>query len=219
MRRSGWLALCFLLAGCAAPAPPCGVLPASDDVAYVVDHGWHTDIGIAARALTGPAAIFRTVFPGARAFLFGFGKRTFFTARVESWREYLLGPFPGPGTVLVTGLRVMPDAAYGPAATLEVRLPRGGAARLSAFLWGALAPGRAGNPRLIAPGPYSGSLFYAAAATYTLGYTCNAWTADALRAAGVPVSPAGVVFAGQVMRRARRAASCPLPAGSAAEIQ
>ena len=65
-------------------------------------------------------------------------------------------------------------------------------------------------PRLIASGFYPGSLFYAATPTYALDYTCNAWTADAARAAGAAITPAGIVFAGQVMRRARLAAACPL---------
>ncbi len=211
MRALPCWALVLALAGCAGrPAASCG--PAGSDVVYVVDHGWHTDIGVPAAELSGPVAVFRTVFPGARALVFGFGKRTFFTARTDSWREYLLGPFPGPAAILVTGLRVMPDAAYGPTETVVLHLPPGGAARLSKFLWHQFASDHAGHPRLIAPGTYPGSLFYAATATYTLAHTCNAWTADALRDAGVAVSPGGVVFAGQVMRRARNAALCPIPA-------
>ncbi len=178
----------------------------------VVDHGWHTDLGVPVRELSGPAAAFARAFPGARSLLFGFGKRTFFTARVDSWREYLLGPIPGQAAMLVTGLSVVPEAAYGPAATVVLRLPPGGAAALSAFLWRSVAHDAADRPRLIALGPYAGSLFYAATPTYSLGYTCNTWTADGLRAAGTAVSPAGVVLAGQVMRRA---AICAVPAGSA----
>lgn len=177
---------------------------------YVIDHGWHTDIGVPASELSGPVAVFRTVFPDARALEFGFGKRTFFTARVDSWREYLLGPIPGPAAVLVTGLRVMPDAAYGSGDTVVLHLPPGGAERLSAFLWHEFAKDRAGEPRLIASGTYPGGLFYAATGRYTLGHTCNTWTADALQAAGLPVSGDGVVFAGQAMRRVRAAALCPM---------
>ncbi len=211
MRRLTLLLAALSLAGCAG-APVCGGAAPGRDVVYVVDHGWHTDVGIPARELSGGATVFRTLFPAARAFVFGFGKRSFFTAKVETWREYLLGPFPGPGAILVTDLSVMPDAAYGPAATITLHLPQGGARALSVFLWRALAKDQAGGPRLIATGPYRGSRFYAAAATYTLGYTCNTWSADALRAAGTSVRPGGVIFAGQVMRRARRAEVCPLPA-------
>jgi hypothetical protein len=198
------------LLGCAGPPPLGGVAAGrgtlTADTVTVVDHGWHTDIGFPASELSGPAVAFARAFPGARSLLFGFGKRTFFTARVDSWREYLLGPIPGPAAILVTGLSVTPEAAYRPTATVVLRLPPGGAAALSGFLWRSFARDITGRPRLIARGPDAGSLFYAAKATYSLGYTCNAWTADALRAAGTGLTPAGVVFAGQVMRRARRAA-------------
>jgi hypothetical protein len=63
----------------------------------------------------------------------------------------------------------------------------------------------------IADGPYPGSLFYASSGTYSGFYTCNTWTADALRVGGLPVSSDGVLFAGQVMDRARRAASLVPP--------
>lgn len=203
------LALSFLLAACAVRSAPCA--PRGTDVVYVIDHGWHTDIGVPVSELSGPVAVFRTVFPDAGALEFGFGKRTFFTAKVDSWREYLLGPIPGPAAILVTGLRVMPDAAYGAGETVVLHLPAGGAERLSAFLWHEFAKDSAGKPRLIAPGTYPGGLFYAATATYTLAETCNTWTADALHAAGLPISGDGVVFAGQAMRRVRAAALCPMP--------
>lgn len=181
------------------------------DVVYVVDHGWHTDIGIPAGELSGGAAVFRSVFPGAASVVFSYGKRTFMTAPADDWSEYVLGPIPGPAAILVTGLNVMPDAAYGGVPSVLLHLPQGGASALSDFIWHEIAKDPAGRPRLIDAGPFEGGLFYAATRTYTLADTCNTWAADVLRAAGAPVSPDGVVFAYQVMARARQAAQCELP--------
>jgi hypothetical protein len=64
---------------------------------------------------------------------------------------------------------------------------------------GSLAKDAAGMPRRLGPGPDPQSVFYAATGTYDLSHTCNTWTAEALRAAGAPVSAAGVVFAGQLL--------------------
>ncbi len=178
---------------------------------YVVDHGWHTDIAVPSAELSGGAARFRALFPGAPALLFGFGKRTFLTARVDRWEEYLLGPFPGPGAMLVIGLAVAPDRAFPPGDVVVLPVPAGGLAALSDFLWAQFDRDRAGGPRLIARGPSPGSLFYAARERYGLWNTCNTWTAEALQRAGLAVRPDGVVFAAQAMARARRAALCPLP--------
>ena len=52
-------------------------------------------------------------------------------------------------------------------------------------------------------GPFPQSFFYASTKTYDLTHTCNTWTAAALRVAGLPVSEAGIVFAGQVLDQVR----------------
>ena len=182
-----------------------------DKTVTVIDHGWHTDIGIPAGELSGPLAVFRAIFPGARAFVFSYGKRTFITAPADDWAEYVLGPIPGPAAILVTGLGVQPDVAYQSGEAIVLPITEGGAAALSAFIWRALAKDPAGHPKLIERGPFEGSLFYGASATYTLAHTCNAWSAEALAAAGVPITADGVVLAHQVMDRVRQVALCPLP--------
>lgn len=211
-RRFTALILVAAITACGGtPDVSCESATPGTDVVYVLDHGWHTDIGIPAHELSGPAAVFRTIFPGAISVVFSFGKRTFITAPVDDWGEYLLGPVPGPSAILVTGLNVMPDAAYGGAPFVILHLPDGGARALSEFLWREIGKDRAGRARLIDRAPFLGGLFYAATRTYTLAHTCNTWAADALRAAGTPVSPDGVVFASQVMARVRQAAQCRVP--------
>jgi Protein of unknown function (DUF2459) len=205
--RAVWL-LIPVLVGCAArPAPECGVTSSGRDVVYVLSRGWHTEIGLAANRLAGPLGIFRTIYPGARALMFGYGKRTFLTAPPNDISEYLLGPVPGPAVIETVGLRVSPPDAYGPEGMVALSLPTGGAERLSAFLWQSLAHDGAGKPRLVGPGGFPGSRFYAAVHGYSLVYTCNTWVADALHEAGLPVNSGGVVISGQTMARAEAAAA------------
>jgi hypothetical protein len=105
--------------------------------------------------------------------------------------------------MLVVPLAVSPAAFAGAADTVPVPISRDGAKRLSQFLWDGLAKDRHGAPRDIGAGPYPQSVFYAATGTYDLSHTCNTWTAEALRIAGVPVTAAGVVLAGQLLDQLR----------------
>ena len=90
---------------------------------------------------------------------------------------------------------------------IALPLPQAEVDRVADFLWRYLRKDAAGAPAPFAPGPYPGSVFYASGGTYALGHTCNTWTAEALRAAGMPVGTGGVLFANQVWARARRLAA------------
>lgn len=213
MRRVLALLGCVIVAACSAAPPGCPARVLGGDVAYIVNHGWHVGVGLPTAELTGPLAFYRTVFPDARTLMFGYGKQTFFTAKIETLGDVLLGPVPGAGVILVTGLLVPPPRAFPDTDVLVLPLPPGGARALSDFIWNQLEKGRAGEPRLVALGNFPGSIFYGARVGYSLVHNCNTWVAQGLQAAGLPVSPGGVVFSGQVMARAAAAGGCvPLAA-------
>ncbi len=198
--------LLLTLSSCATPPPACPP-PSNHPVIWVLSRGWHTQIGLSAGELSGGLTVFRQIYPGMRAIMFGYGKRTFMTARADRASEYVLGPFPGPAVIETVGLQSLPPDAYGPDGMVALALPPGGAAALSAFIWNDLARDSSGAPRLVGPGRYAGSRFYDAVSGYNLAHTCNTWIADALHAAGLPVSGDGVVFSGQAMSRAEDAAA------------
>ncbi len=126
--------------------------------------------------------------------MFGFGKRTFITAKVESFAELIMGPVPGPGAIQVIGLGADPDEAYGPGQVIRLSLQPSQADRLSDFIWDQIGRTHAGQPRLVSPGLFPGSLFYASSQGYGLAYTCNTWSARALQAAGLRVDPDGIIL-------------------------
>jgi len=201
--------LLLITTACTTPAAPqfCRTPPPGTETIYVVSHGWHTEVGIIADNLRGPLAIYRGIFPGARAIMFGYGKRTFMTAPPDSFSEYFLGPLPGTAVIQVTGLTVSPSEAYLPGETIALSLPPDGGAALSRFIWNDLGKDKTGAPRLIGPATFPGSLFYAAQSRYNLFHTCNTWTVDALVASGLPTSSGTVVFSGQAMARAEMVAA------------
>ena len=166
---------------------------------YVISGGWHTEIGVPVGAATGPLATLKPEFPNALYLVFGWGARDYYMDQNPGIGDILRAMAPGPAVMLVVPLRAPPETAYGASRALTIHASPEGIQRLSQFLWDYLVIDKDGTPRQIGTGPYPGSIFYASNGTYNLGYTCNTWTAEALRVAGLPVSTSGVVFADQVL--------------------
>ena len=199
----GWLGV-GAVAGCGTvPIPPPGPQAAS---AFVIDRGWHTDIGIGVEDLHGPLTTIEQSFPGVRYLVFGFGDRAYLLARRRMLLDMVGALFPDPGAILVTALRAPPADAFGAEHVVPLPLSRTQFDRLTGFIWDDMRKDQRGLPLVIAEGPYPGSVFYASSAIYDVAYTCNTWTADALHVAGLPIDPDGVVFASQLMRRVRSVA-------------
>ncbi len=166
---------------------------------FVVAGGWHTELALPIASIEAPLTALTPQFPGARYLVFGWGARGYYMAQHPGLEDLLRAATPGPAVMLVIPLAVSPAAFAGPGNAFPLAISPAGAARLSRFLWGDLVPPGTRAPRYLGPGPDPQSVFYAAAGTYDLSHTCNTWTAEALRAAGVPVSATGVVFAGQLI--------------------
>ncbi len=203
-----------VLAGCAAGlAASCSALREPRRIkdtgrrshaVRLVARGWHTDVGLPADRLPAPLLALALDFPGAGHFLFGFGERAYWTRPDPGSMDALAALVPGPGVVLVTALRVPPEAAFAAEDVVLLPVAEGGLDRLAAHLAAELREGD--KVRRLADGPYPGSHFYATSRRYSAAYTCNTWTADALEVAGTGVSASGVLFAGQLMGRARAVA-------------
>jgi uncharacterized protein (TIGR02117 family) len=206
---AAWL-VCLVLADCAAPVPPAELTagPKTETI-YLVERGWHTDIGLQATQVGDTLSQLRTTFPGVGTLVIGFGQRAYLLHRDHDVRDMLAALVPGAGALLVTALRDTPQTAFPAGDVVVLHVSARGLARLIDFIAGSfeLAPDH--GLHAIAVGPYPGSLFYGSTRTYSGGYTCNTWTAEALQTAGLPVHAAGVVFADEVADQARQAAAAP----------
>jgi uncharacterized protein (TIGR02117 family) len=176
----------------AGPAP-------SHEAIYVISGGWHTEVGLPVEALGGSLRALKRDFPSARYLIFGWGARDYYMAQDFGLGDLLRAAVPGPAVMLVIPLEISPEAFFGASNVFLLHAPPNGTQRLSQFLWEYLVIEENGTPVRIGTGPYPQSVFYASTGTYNLGHTCNTWTAEALRAAGLPVNAAGVVFTGQVL--------------------
>jgi uncharacterized protein (TIGR02117 family) len=181
--------------------------PPGPAIVYVIDRGWHTDVGLPVNEMHGPLAWLDSGETGARFFTFGFGERQFLMSRQADLGEMLSALLPSESALLVTGLVATPQVAFGTEHVVVLHVSAEGAARIEAAIWHELETPAANTARLLANGPYGGSAFYAARGTYDAFNTCNTWTAAILHAGGLPVSTAGVLFSGQVMSMARAIAA------------
>jgi uncharacterized protein (TIGR02117 family) len=199
------LAAACLLPACAPLTPPAG--PPAEAVVYIIGRGWHTDIGLPTGEISGPLEALERPFPGLRVLTIGFGDRRFLLTRDRSPLSMLAALLPGRAALLTTALRTEPEAAFGAANVVRLHVTIPDLVRLRERLWREFEHTADRRPVFLADGPYPGSLFYAASATYSALYTCNTWTADMARSGGLPLPATGVLFAEQVMGAARWAAS------------
>jgi uncharacterized protein (TIGR02117 family) len=172
---------------------------ARNDIVYVIDGGWHTEIALPRDQIGDGLTALAAAFPAAQYLIFGWGARDFYMARNPGLGDLLRAAVPGPAVMLVVPAGIPPTAYLRRANVWAISVSRAGAAGLSQFLWDSVAKNQAGEPIRAGTGPAPQSEFYAATGTYDAADTCNTWTAEALHAAGMPVSAAGVVWAGQVI--------------------
>ncbi len=211
--RFAWLALMMatVVAGCSdvprkeAGAPAITVAPGASITFFVIKRSWHTDIGFDVTDLRPPLASLRSALPNAHYLLFGFGDKHYLMTHVGGIGRLLGAVWPGEGVVLLTGLQATPEVAFGASSVVRLTVRDMQAQALEEFVWRTLATDK-GMAKVLAPGPYEGSLYYASAVRYSGLHTCNTWTAEGLQAAGLPVHTVGVELSSQVWRQVQRLA-------------
>jgi hypothetical protein len=200
LARMGLLCLALSVAACSAPQPEASP---DDPVVYVVQRGWHTDIGLAVEDIGPDLAVLERGLPGVRFLTFGFGERQFLLDRRRTFGAMLNALLPSQSALLVTALRAPPAMAFDEQDVVALHVSRAALARIEAALWQEFETTQNGEPVRLADGPYPGSVFYAARDTYDLFFTCNTWTASTLREGGLAVPATGLLFADQVMGMVR----------------
>jgi len=202
-RAAAGVIVLFLVGCSTGPQHPAQPVLEGVDRVYVINRGWHTDIGLPVAELHGKLALIAADFPGATSLTVGFGDRMYFLNRNTNFFDMLRALLPGRAVLLVTGLRAPPEAAFGADNVVTLAIAKPQLDTLEGSLASYFATDRAGKPLRIADGPYPGSVFFASDATYDALHTCNTWTAEILRAGSYPLSTTFVIFADQVMAKAR----------------
>ena len=202
------LALCaVLLATCETAPPP----TAPNDngprthLIQVASNGWHTAIVVPAPALAATGLLPEAAdFPGARFLEFGWGDRVYYPAKEKTLGMTLSAALiPTPAVMHMAGLAAAPKDSGSSREVVSVALTAAGFLNLVEALATEFERPAGGRAEPISRGLYPGSRFYNARGEFHLFNTCNTWTARMLRAAGVAISPSGIVTADGLMARLR----------------
>ncbi|MGH7267650.1 MAG: DUF2459 domain-containing protein [Candidatus Rokuibacteriota bacterium] len=195
------------LAGCLGPAPTVPALPPGALVrhVYIVQHAWHTRVAVR-QADVDPALWPESRDLGDVTWLdVGWGDRDYYPDPDPSvWDAVDAVIRPTPAVLHVGGFDRAPPEFLAGLPMVRIAVSRRGLDGLARFVHAAYER-RGGRPVRIGPGTYPISAFYLATGRYhALFNNSNAWTARALRAAGVPVGPGLAITADSLMRQAAR---------------
>jgi uncharacterized protein (TIGR02117 family) len=158
---------------------------------FVVAHDDHT--GIAIRRSDIPAGLWPESrdFPQAEFLEAGWGARDYYMGRDQGFSGTLKAALGLMQSVLhVAGFRGRPAEFFRGAEVIEIPVPPEGLVRIVQAIHDTYERAGPGAAAPLAPGLYGDSRFYAARGHFSLFNTCNVWTAQVLRAGGVPVGDA-----------------------------
>jgi hypothetical protein len=208
--RQGLIAIIFfvtggLLSGCAGSQPvPVPEAQTGQVVVAVIERDWHTEIGVLSSGVSGPLSKLHPLSAGGKYVVFGFGDRAYFSDHDAGAGKAFAALFPGPSAVQLATFDALPEDETH--IVVRIHLSQEALDRIVAFVWDSLDKGDAETPWRVSEYGQQ-NVFYAGRLRYDSIYNCNAWTADALRAGGLPFDPSGIMFASEVMEQARKIAS------------
>lgn len=205
--------------GCAmsdpAPLAEAGPVPAGSITLSLVSRDWHTEIGVPVHLIDAatregwlnavPRQGWREIVPRDGRIAFGFGAKVFMTAAAPGVGEALSALMNAPGVVAVSGQPVRPQDLGPVDDYAEVKVTPAGLEQMLGFVRRQVERDAAGRPSLLG-GFFRGRMLFDSRLRYSTDFTCNTWTLQALRAAGLPTMPDGVVWSRQVMRQVHRIA-------------
>ena len=173
---------------------------------FVVSHGWHTTLMFETARVDPADFPAFAEFRAAPWFEAGWGDAEFFQADEITVGITLDALFlPGPSVMHVAQLAKPPAEAFPDAPIVEIALTEPQFRALVRHVAQTAALGPEGALVTTSKGDYgAGSRFVKAQGDYYYPNTCNVWTANGLRAAGLPVSPAFAMTARNVLFQAAR---------------
>lgn len=171
---------------------------------YVVDHGWHVGIAMAAETLEAAVPGLEEHFPGARFYEIGWGDSDYYPAREITMGTTLRAILWSRGTVVhIAALPVPPDEYFAGIEVLHTCMNSAEAESAADYLSSSMKRDADGNLLDLTAGLYGNSRFFTGEGSYHLLNTSNKWAARALESAGMDILPRFKLTADSVMDHVR----------------
>ena len=199
------LAAVFTLVGRAPPFP----VTVSNPTIYVVSNGWHA--GLILRRSDVDTNLWPELnqIPMTEYVEVGWGNEGFYMAKHITPGLILGALIPSASVLHIAGFNGDIETIFQNADLVSIDLSKDGLAEMCRFIHASYVLDGAGQPARLGPGLYGESEFYRAHGKYYFPNTCNVWTANALRSAGCPITPAYASTAQNLVFQARRIGNVP----------
>jgi uncharacterized protein (TIGR02117 family) len=171
---------------------------------FVVHNNWHAALVVRRADLTEGLVPEQDHFPEAEYLEIGWGDRDYFPATEESVGLALRAAFWSRGSVLhVVGLRGAVRDYVTDGEIIELALSPEAFRRLSEFISASFSRANPSIPAQSQPGLVPYARFYPASGRFSILKTCNTWIAEALKSAGLDITPRYVITAASLARQVR----------------
>jgi uncharacterized protein (TIGR02117 family) len=175
-----------------------------DKRVFVVHNNWHAALVVRKADLSQGLVPEQDQFPEAEYLEISWGDRDYFPATEESVGLALRAALWSRGSVLhVVGFRGAVKDYFTEAEIIELALSRESFRRLSEFVSASFIRADLIMPAQSQPGLVANGRFYPASGRFSILRTCNTWLAEALKSAGLGISPWYVITAGSLARQVR----------------
>lgn len=204
MKAAGLLFVLFAIYGCSGKPhvikPEIEADSSRMSRLYVVSHGWHVGLALAAEELNPALPGVKSRYSGAEYYELGWGDKGFYQAREITSGVTLQAIIWSPGTVMhVVALPMPPDEYFPGTNVVYTCLTPEEFDSLTQYLSNSFTRDETGNLIELKRGIYGDSQFYEGEGRYHLLNTSNKWAAKALKSAGMDISPTFKLTADSVM--------------------
>ena len=174
--------------------------PVRDRSVYVANHGWHTGLIISSESVNVSLPFLIKRFGSVPYYEFGWGDEGFYQAKeITSFLKISAIFWPTDAVMHVVAVSLQPDKYFSGSEVIELKLSHSELESLQVFISNSFKYTDAGRAIKLEKGIYGDSQFYRATGKYHMFNTCNKWTANGLKSAGMDIVAGFKLTADSVM--------------------